>query len=158
MQNTDYDVKVLNGLITTTVDSVDGYREAARDASNERFRSIFFERADEREDVVLELQTRVRELGGDPESGGTTLAGVHRAFMGLKDAVTGSDDDSIIAEVERGEDHIKHKYEDALNDGDLSQDTVAVIRECFSSVREGHDQMSNLKHGLSGNTDHPIQS
>jgi uncharacterized protein (TIGR02284 family) len=158
MQNTDYDVKVLNGLITTTVDSVEGYRDAAKDATNERFRSIFFERADEREDVVLELQTRVRELGGDPQSGGTVLAGVHRAFMGLKDAITGSDDTAIIAEVERGEDHIKHKYEDALKDGDLSPATVDVIRECFSSVREGHDQMSSLKHGLSGNAGNRIQS
>ena len=49
------------------------------------------------------------------------LAGAHRVFMDLKSAITGNDDDAIIAEVERGEDLIKHKFEEAMSDSDLSQ-------------------------------------
>lgn len=152
MFNNKDDVRILNGLIATTVDSVDGYRAAGVDASNERFRSIFSDRANEREDVVLELQTRVRELGGEPEDDGTALAGVHRVFMNLRDAVTGSDDAAVVSEVERGEDHIKAKFEAAMADSDLSAESQAVVRQCYASVKQGHDQMRDLKHGMTGET------
>ena len=69
-------------------------------------------------------------------------------FLDLKAKVTGQDDKAVVNEVERGEDHIKAKYESALADTDLSPATLAVIRKAYQSVREGHDQMSALKHSL----------
>lgn len=148
----DHDIRVLNSLITTTIDSVNGYREAATNSSNEQFRSIFTARADEREEIVRELQAHVRELGGNPEDDGSTLAGAHRFMLDVRDALTGRDDQAVIAEVERGEDHIKHKYEAALNDGALSPHCRDLVQRSFRSVKEGHDQMRDLKHGVSGHT------
>lgn len=144
----EYDIKILNGLIATTIDSVNGYREALEDAEGQNFRSIFADRANEREAVVTELRARVSALGGNPEDDGTLAAGAHRLFMNIKDSLTGSDDTAIIAEVERGEDHIKAKYEAALADQDLSPETAAVVRTAFTSVKAGHDQMRDLKHGM----------
>jgi uncharacterized protein (TIGR02284 family) len=146
----NYDAKILNGLIATTIDSVDGYNAAAQNAENPAFRSIFTDRASEREDLVVELQTRVRDLGAEPEDDGTALAGAHRFFMDIRDTVTGTDDNSIIKEVERGEDHIKAKYEDAIADPELSGETRQIINRCFTSVKNGHDQMRDLKHGVTG--------
>lgn len=148
----EHDVKVINALISTTIDSVEGYRAAADDAANDQFRSIFTSRADEREEVVRELQEHVRELGGKPEDDGSALAGAHRFMMNVRDALTGRDDDAVIAEVERGEDHIKHKYEAALSDMELSPQCRDIVQRCFRSVKEGHDQMRDLKHGVSGRT------
>lgn len=148
----EHDVRVINSLITTTIDSVDGYRAAATDAANEQFRSIFTARADEREEVVRELQEHVRALGGNPEDDGSALAGAHRFMMDIRDALTGRDDDAVIAEVERGEDHIKHKFEAALVDTELSPQCREVVQRCFRSVKEGHDQMRDLKHGVTGNS------
>lgn len=148
MDSRDHDIETINGLIKTTIDSVDGYRSAAQDATNNQFQSIFFERANEREKVAEDLRQHVRSLGGDPQDDGSILAGAHRAFMNLRDAVTGTDDEAVIAEVERGEDHIKEKFETALQDGNLSTDTRSKISECYESVKSGHDQMRDLKHGL----------
>jgi len=55
----------------------------------------------------------VRSLGAAPEDDGTVLAAAHRAFLNLKNAVAG-DDETVVKEVERGEDHIKEKFEAAL--------------------------------------------
>lgn len=148
MQSQDHDIETLNDLIKTTIDSVDGYRSAGEDADNSQFQSIFFARANERQEVTDRLQQHVRTLGGDPTDDGSIVAGAHRAFMNLRDAVTGTDDKAVIAEVERGEDHIKAKFEDALKDDDLGTETRSLISQCFQSVKSGHDQMSELKHSL----------
>ena len=148
MSTTDHDIRTLNSLIATTLDSVDGYTEAAKDSDSGRFASLFTSRATERRQVVSNLQQQVRSLGGNPEDDGTLLAGAHRVFLNLKATLSGKDDKAIIAEVERGEDHIKSKFQDVLDDTDISSATRTVIEQAFTSVRAGHDQMSALKHSL----------
>ena len=148
--NNSRDISTLNSLIATTIDSVDGYAEAAKDADSSRFSTIFSERSAERRSVLTMLQAEVSRLGGDPEDDGTVLAGAHRMFLNLKSVVTGNDDKAIVDEVERGEDHIKAKFEEALNDQALAPEVATVIRECFVSVKTGHDQMRDIKHSIEG--------
>ena len=144
----DNDIRTLNSLIATTIDSIDGYHESAQAAESSRFAEMFNSRAVERREVLTRLQAEVARLGGNPEDDGTAAAAAHRGFLDLKAAVTGRDDQAIINEVERGEDHIKAKFERALEDDDLSPETREVIRECYASVKQGHDQMSQLKHSM----------
>ena len=141
-------ISTLNTLIATTIDSITGYEDSAQNIDNERFREIFRRRANERQDVVEELRSEVRRLGGDPEDGGSFLGKAHQRFEDLKAAITGRDEKSIINEVERGEDYIKGKFEAALKGDTLSGDSRALVERCFQSVKAGHDQMSALKHGM----------
>jgi uncharacterized protein (TIGR02284 family) len=141
-------ISTLNSLIETTVDSVTGYEDSAQNIDNERFRQIFRERADERQQVVQELRNEVRRLGGDPEESGSFLGKAHQRFEDLKAAITGRDEKSIINEVERGEDYLKEKWEAALDSGDLGSEARQLVERCYQSVRSGHDQMSQLKHGM----------
>ncbi|HYG48702.1 MAG TPA: PA2169 family four-helix-bundle protein [Allosphingosinicella sp.] len=143
-----HDVTVLNSLIETTIDSVDGYRHSAGEATNEQFAQIFRQRAQEREQVVQKLRERVRELGGTPEEEGGLLAAAHRQFLSLRDAVTGRDDKAVIAEVDRGESYLNGKWETALADEELSVDTQRLIRECYQSVRSGHEQWEQIHKGI----------
>lgn len=150
MSETSHDISTLNGLIATTLDSVDGYTEAAKDSENSRFGALFTSRAGERREIASRLQQEVTALGGDPEDDGTVLAGAHRMFLNLKSAVTGSDDKAIINEVEAGEDHIKAKFEDALGDMELSPAVRDLIETCYTSVKAGHDEMRDIKHSTEG--------
>lgn len=142
------DVSVLNGLIRTTLDSMKGYEDAAKDAESTQYATMLADFARDRAKVATDLQNHVRALGSEPELDSSMLAAAHRTFMDLKQAITGKDDKAIIQEVERGEDHIKAKFEDAMKDDDLSADTRSAITEAFGSVREGHDKMSALKHSV----------
>ena len=148
MTETSHDIRTLNGLIASTIDSVDGYRTSATDVDSPKLAELFTARASERSSVAEQLRAEVTKLGGNPEDDGTILAAGHRAFVNLKAAVTKRDDEAVIAEVERGEDHIKAKYEDALKDSDLAPATRSLIETAYGSVRSGHDQMSNLKHHM----------
>jgi uncharacterized protein (TIGR02284 family) len=141
-------ISTLNTLIATTIDSVTGYEDSAQNIDNERFREIFRQRANERQQVVEELRSEVRRLGGNPEDDGSFLGKAHQRFEDLKAAVTGRDQKSIINEVERGEDYLKEKWQAALQSGNLDGETHDIVERCYQSVKSGHDQMSQLKHGM----------
>ncbi len=147
MDNNDQ-ISTLNSLIETTLDSITGYEDSAQNIDNERFREIFRQRANERQQVVSELREEVRRLGGEPEDSGSFLGKAHQRFEDLKAAITGRDEKAIINEVERGEDYIKAKFEAALNSEDLSAEARQVVERAYQSVRAGHDQISQLKHGM----------
>ena len=150
MAEKDHDIKILNSLIETTLDSADGYKQAATKAKNPQYKDLFQQFASERRQVVDELQSEVRSLGGNPEDDGSVLAAGHRAFLKLRDTVTGADDTSVVDEVERGEDFIKAKYEEALEDDELSAHVRDCVVRAFGSVKSGHDRASSLKHQLHG--------
>lgn len=139
----NHDIHVLNDLIETTIDNADGYAEAARASQSPRFSITFHERASERRLVATRLQQKVEELGGTPEDDGSVLASAHRMFTNLRRSL--HDETAVIDEVERGEDQIRHKFEDALDDEDVTAPTHALIADAFRSVRSGHEQMRQLK-------------
>ena len=146
--NHSEEISTLNTLIATTIDSVTGYENSAKDIDNQRFAEIFRERASERQQVVEQLRAEVRRLGGNPEDDGSFMGKTHQRFEDLKAAITGQDEKAIINEVERGEDYLKEKFETALNGDTLSGESRSVVEQCYQSVRSGHDQMSQLKHGM----------
>jgi uncharacterized protein (TIGR02284 family) len=143
----DQHIKVLNGLVEATLDSAHGYKEAAKDAKNPQFKSLFEKRSMERNRLTAELQTEVRSLGGKPEDEGSMLASAHRVFLNLKSKMTGSDQ-GVVDAVEAGEDHIMAKFEDALKQQHLSAPVKIVVSRVYTEIKAGHDQMRDLKRDL----------
>lgn len=90
----------------------------------------------------------MRSLGGKPEDDGTVLASAHRMFVNLRTSLTKADNKAVVDEVERGEDHIKSKFEDAMKDDEISPHTLSVIADVYTSVRNGHDQMRDIKQAF----------
>jgi len=148
MSSSDHDIHVLNSLIKTTLDSQKGFLDAAGSADSTHFAPYFAEFAKDRSQVVVALQKVVSRLGGKPEEEGSFIGTAHRTFMNLKEKFTSYDDKAIVDEVERGEDYIKEKFEEAIADTYLSPEARAVIQTAFASVRTGHDRVSKLKHSL----------
>ncbi len=148
-QNKDV-LATANSLITTLIDSINGYRDAAANAEGTRFQELFRSMADQRSVVVEELREQVVQAGGDPPDDGSLMGTTHQRFLDLKAAITGRDDKAIINEVERGEDYLKEKFETLTSAEDLmSPELRAAVQRAWESVREGHDKISQLKHALS---------
>jgi uncharacterized protein (TIGR02284 family) len=138
----------LNTLIATTIDSITGFEDSAQNIESERLREIFRQRANERRRIVEELRSEVRRLGGDPEDDGSFLGKAHQRFEDLKAAITGRDEKAIVNEVERGEDYLKSKWQAALQSGELHGEAHDLVQRLYQTIKDGHDQMSQLKHGL----------
>ncbi len=148
MSEADYDIHILNSLIKITLDSHKGFMDASEDAENTHFAAFFQDFAEGRLQAAATLRDEVRRIGGEPIDQGTLAAATHRTFMRLKEVFVSRDDKAIIEEVERGEDHIKSRFEEAFADDQLSADTRAVVVEAFRSVEAGHERASALKHSL----------
>ncbi len=142
--STNTDTSKLDDLITTTLDSIRGYENRAEDAPNGQFTSFFREMAQDRQQVVSQLQAHSRSLGGSPTEQGSVAGTLHRAWEGLR-ASLGGGDKAVIQEVERGEDYLKEEFERAMNDTNVSESTRAVISQAYESVRRGHDRARDLK-------------
>jgi uncharacterized protein (TIGR02284 family) len=142
------DINILNSLIETTLDSADGYRRSAEEADSSQFKSMFIDRAQERQQVVGQLQQEVRRLGGNPEDDGSVLAAAHRAFLTIRDKITGSDDKAVLDEVDRGETYLKDKWEAALKDDNLSTETRSLITQCYETVRQGATQWQSINRSM----------
>jgi len=147
----DYDISILNSLVTTTIDSADGFERSAEDADAARFAAMFRDFAAERRQVVSRLQQEIRSLGGMPNDDGSLKADLHRPWVDLRGAFSRGDQ-AIVEEVERGEDYLKSKYDSALGNDRLLPSTMMVIREAYESVRAGHDRASQLKHSMQAAT------
>ena len=138
METREYDVVVLNILITTTLDSADGFEQAADDPDAAAFSAVFREFAEERREVARRLQARVRELGATPDDDRSLKAGAHRRWLNLANAIRSGSDEDVVAEVRRGERQIEAAYEAALADDRLSDDTSSFIGEALACVKRGY--------------------
>lgn len=140
-----HDTATLNNLIATTFDSVDGYAEAGKNSHSDRHIALFKARMVERKAVISTLRGEVIRLGGKPDEDGTVLGGVQRVFLNLKSVVTSRDEAAIVTEVAQGEDHLKAKFAFAIADAELSPTVMRLIRECYTLIKQGHEQMRDLK-------------
>ena len=141
-------ISVLNDLIETSEDGIKGFHECADNVRNPEAKAFFTDRVRLIERGKVELQNEVRRLGGDPDHRGTAGGAMHRAWIKVKSAVTGKDDDAILAEAVRGEDVAVENYEDALGK-DLPPEVRTIIDRQYRGVLENRDRVKLMKEGRS---------
>src|ERR687886_1298407 len=128
----------------TLIVSLTPLRTAAEAVKSGEAKAVFSTRVKLIERAAAELQAEVRRLGGDPEKRGSVAGSLHRGWMNLKSAVTGKDDEAIIAECERGEETAVQSYEDAL-EKDLPADVRAIVERQYRGTLQNLDKVRALK-------------
>lgn len=137
----------LQKLIRANIDSNDGFQEAAKVILDAPVASLFRRLASERAKNAEELQTYVNWNGQEAEEDGSVAAYVHRVWIKVRSILSVNDTHAILSEAERGEDHIKHAYEDVLKEtaGSAMND---VLQRQYANVKAGHDQILKLRNEL----------
>lgn len=144
-------ISCLNGLIETCRDGQNGFLEASSAVNNSDIKSFFAESSQQRAKFVGELQSLVREIGGDPENSGSVAGAVHRGWIDLKAAIAGNDEHSVLVECERGEDYAKKAYKDALEKG-LPSNVHELLMTQYQAVVETHNRVKELRDGTANST------
>lgn len=137
-------VSTLNTLIETCKDGQQGFKDAAEGVERSDLKSFFYEMGQQRSQFAGELQSLVREFGGDPENSGSIAGAIHRGWINIKAAVTGKDETAILSEAERGEDVAKNAYKDALEQT-LPANVLQTVQNQYMAVQSSHDQVKALR-------------
>ncbi len=138
-------VSVMNDLIETCRDGEQGFSSAAERADRPDLKQLFTTLSSQRAGFTHELEVQVERLGGKPADMGHVAGAVHRGWMAVKSTVTSDDDGAILDECERGEDHAKKAYADALGKA-LPSDLRPLITRQADDVRAAHDRVRDLRN------------
>ncbi|MET0625852.1 MAG: PA2169 family four-helix-bundle protein [Pyrinomonadaceae bacterium] len=136
-------VSTLNSLIETCLDGQEGFRAAADGVKDAELRELFHGYSRQRASFAGELRDEVRRLGGEAADTGSVTGSIHRGWMGLKAALTGTDERAVLAECERGEDSALAAYRSALG-VDMPAGTRAAVERQFAEVKEAHERIRAL--------------
>jgi uncharacterized protein (TIGR02284 family) len=136
-------ITMLNDLVQANIDSRDGFRHAAGEIQEVAVANMFTQLASERDRQAIELKGLVSLNGEKPAKDGSFAAAAHRAWMDFRTAIGGGLQ-AVLNEAERGEDHIKAKYEDALknNAGSAVND---VLQRQYAAVKAAHDRVRDMR-------------
>lgn len=146
------DEKYTEELVETCEDGKEGYSRGAADLAegdHAELAATFSRLAEQRQGFASELRSLAGAYGDDVAVGGSTAAAVHRGWMKLKDAVTGSGPEAILSTALSGEDHARKEYEQALAE-DLSADLRTMAEQQLLAVHAARAEVQGLLDGLRG--------
>ncbi|MEL6078682.1 PA2169 family four-helix-bundle protein, partial [Stenotrophomonas maltophilia] len=89
------------------------FKTCAEDIKHPELKALFIKRSTDCATAAAELQSVVRSMGGEPETSTSVSGDLHRRWVDLKSLVTGKDEESVLNEAERGEDHALKSYKEA---------------------------------------------
>lgn len=136
-------VSKLDDLITTTIDSIKGYEQAASHAEAARWGELLRSMAEDRRAVVAMLQAESRRLGGTPNDFGSVAGDFHRRWEDVRHAFGGGDA-AIAKEVDRGEAYLQEEFDRVLKDEKMPAETLEVVRRAYASVLQGREQARRM--------------
>lgn len=142
------DERVTKDLIETLEDGQKGFAAAAdrlTDSKRADLAGTFRQWSDERGRFAEELRGMAAAYGDDIDESGSVAAAVHRGWMAVKDAISGSDPDGVLDAAEQGEDHAVAEFERALGHDDLSANLRQTVQRQYASVKQVHDQVRALR-------------
>ena len=142
------DKQVTKDLIETLEDGKNGFATAAEklaESDRAQLASKFREFSNQRGQFAAELRSMATDYGDEINESGSVGAALHRGWMSIKDAVTGSDAGAVLDVAEQGEDHAVAEYERALDNEEISVDLRDVIQRQYASVKAAHDEVRTLR-------------
>ena len=137
-------VENVKNLHQANIDSADGFESTANELKDQDLAMAFRRWASERRQQAAELANLVECNADEVDREGSWLAGLHRAYISLRTAVTNDDRQAILEEAERGEDHIKDAYEEVLK-GEPGTAISDVLHRQYARVKETHDRVRDLR-------------
>lgn len=140
------DAKVTKDVMQTLQDGKEGYAQAADnigDAGAPEHEPTFRRYSEQRAAFYRELEQMAANYGDDVDPSGSAGATVHRAWLSLREALSGSNPSGVLNAVRQGEDHAVEEYEKAVKE-DISDDLRQVLSRQAADVQAARDEVQAL--------------
>ncbi|MEC9291724.1 MAG: PA2169 family four-helix-bundle protein [Pseudomonadota bacterium] len=143
MKNT---AKKLNELVKICNDGKDFYRKGAEDVNNPELKNLFTIMANAREKAIDDMEPFIDGRGYEVEENGTVSGTLRQGYASMQKLFR-DDEKVLIEQLEEVEDKTLEAFEDAMHD-DVPPNINAVIASNFTTFKETHQTMRNLKQSL----------
>ena len=134
---------VIETLIDTVYDSLNGYRNASDAADSQAVKSAFANQMERRQSTLDMLNQELVRQGGELVTKGTMAGGLHQVWLKVTELFQ-SGDRAAIDRVQEGEDYLTGKFETALEETDLDSQTRAIIQRALTEIRQGEQLAEQL--------------
>ena len=112
------DARVSKDLVETLRDGQEGFAKAAEklaDSDAPEIGATFRGYSEQRRQFADELEKLAQSYGDDVDESGSAVGALHRGWISVKDAVTGSSPEAVLKAAESGESHAVTEYKKALD-------------------------------------------
>ncbi|HQY20239.1 MAG TPA: PA2169 family four-helix-bundle protein [Ignavibacteria bacterium] len=145
--NNEKAIEVLNSLVEINNDRIEGYKSASEETDSNDLKGLFMQFKNTSERCITELTKEIIKCGGIPEEGTKTSGKLYRAYMDLKAALTGNDQQKILDSCEYGEDKAVETYKDVFNNNseNLTAEQISLVRSQYDLIKNDHDTVKSMR-------------
>ncbi|MBG6073136.1 uncharacterized protein (TIGR02284 family) [Polaromonas sp. CG_9.7] len=137
-------ISTLNDLLESCRDGEYGFTTSAEHTESPDLKTLLTRHASECQGAGQELQALIRQLGGEPDEGGSMSGALHRGWVSVRGVLSGHSDQAMLDECERGEDSAVASYRKALKQ-DLPPAIRNVVEKQAQGAQKNHDEIKALR-------------
>lgn len=135
----------LNELLQKNYDTERAYKSAADDIENVQLKALFEELAEQRYDFGHELKAEILDFDGSPDKGSSTKGDFARAWMDVKSALSDHKEETVLKEVEKGEEAALKEYNEVMIKGNFPPSTENLLIKQRNAIQMSLSKIKGLK-------------
>ncbi|MDQ0781167.1 PA2169 family four-helix-bundle protein [Chryseobacterium sp. W4I1] len=145
--NDEKTVSVLNDLLNITNDRIEGFSKVEDKVWNTHsaLRNDYDNMVAQSQTMKTELIGLINAKGGQADNTTSTAGAIHRAWIDVKNSLTGDKDESTLENVVFGENAAIDAYQNALDSGDLCPESSRLVSDQLHHLKSSYAKFENLE-------------
>ncbi len=139
-------VSNLQELLEKNYDAEQGFTKAMTDAKDGQLKNFLQRKAAQRSQFVNELDKEIRNLNETPKDSGSFTGAAHRAWIDIKTAVTGENDEAVLEECIRGEKASLEEYKNRLQENNFPENVRSILSNQLATIEKTVSQVKTLEN------------
>jgi uncharacterized protein (TIGR02284 family) len=148
MKNFEKISNKLNELLIKNYDAEQGYIKAMHNVENDRLKSFFTERSEDRGRFASQIRTQILLFGETPKESGSFTGTMHRNWMDFKTLFTSNDEKVILEEILRGEKASLEDYNEIISETDIPENIKTVLVSHRNSIKNVINNVPKLEEAV----------
>jgi uncharacterized protein (TIGR02284 family) len=136
-------VQNLQQLLVKNYDADKGIRKAFKEAKNQNLKDYFKKEALRHHRYATELDRIIHSLNATPMEEGSAVGRFHRIWMDIMLAVSGNDDQTIVAETKRGQKATIKEYEEKIKNEKIPPRIAEILKKQLADLKASVDQVNS---------------
>lgn len=138
-------ISILRDLSIALTDSQLGFAEASERTNDPDLKQRLLMIGNSRAPLIEEIANELAKLGEAAPEEGALASTVHRAWVGLRDKVTGKDDPAVLLECEHAEKMLVDRYDKGITSEAVPQPLKDMFRHHRAVVQQDMESIRTLQ-------------